>query len=358
MAQLKGTSVVVAGAGVVGSAVALRLQDEGAEVTLADPAPLGGNASGVAAGMLAPAFEAALDPISVGHFALLKAARDLWPELVARLPGYAVALDFSGAMWVGDEPSNAATLARLSALGAQAERLGASEAERLSPGLSAPEGAIYTPEDWALEPRQMLSAMRAAFEAAGGVVQPTAVRQWQSAEAILADGEIVRADVLILATGHAAHGMAEAPPELNALSPIKGQVAQFRAGPPATGPVVRGEGVYLVPRSPGPVAGATMQAGANDLEVEATAIDRLKAAAAKLFPELASTPTHGAAGVRAATPDGLPLVGPSRIAGLRLAVGVRRNGWLLAPLIAEIVAEQLAGGTGGRWARLFGPGRF
>ena len=52
-----GPSVIVAGAGVFGAAIALELARDGARVVLADPAETGDNASGVAAGMIAPAFD-------------------------------------------------------------------------------------------------------------------------------------------------------------------------------------------------------------------------------------------------------------------------------------------------------------
>src|SRR4051812_23116727 len=98
MTSLSGMCVVVAGGGAVGSAVALAVRRAGAEVLLADPAPLGDNASGVAAGMLAPAFEAALDPVSAGHFPLYRAARDLWPAFAASLESEGL-VDRCGALW-------------------------------------------------------------------------------------------------------------------------------------------------------------------------------------------------------------------------------------------------------------------
>jgi glycine oxidase len=344
MARLSGLRVLVAGAGAVGSTVALRLQDEGADVVLADPAPLGANASGVAAGMLAPAFEATLDPVSAGHFNLLRTARDLWPELAARLAGFGAGLDLSGALWVGDEASNQAAVARLTALGAQAEQLDAAQTRRLSPGIEAPAGAVFSPEDWTLEPMQMLRALRGAFEVGGGVVTADRVRV----------GQEIGADVLVLATGLSA----DAPPGMVTLTPIKGQLALLSAAAPRQGPVARTEGIYVVPRGAGPVVGATMEAGACDLEVEPDAIDRLKAAAARLYPALGSAEAKGFAGVRASTPDGLPLAGRSRMPDVRLAMGARRNGWLLAPLIAEAIADDLSGGRPGRWARMLDPARF
>ena len=48
------------------------------------------------------------------------------------------------------------------------------------------------------------------------------------------------------------------------------------------------------------------------------------------------------AGVRGATPDGLPMAGAAG-QGLHLALGPRRNGWLLGPLVARVVADEVEG---------------
>ncbi|MGZ8364103.1 MAG: FAD-dependent oxidoreductase, partial [Caulobacteraceae bacterium] len=100
MGELSGKRVTVAGAGALGLSCALALARAGAAVTVFDPAPLGCNASGVAAGMLAPAMEAALDPVSEGHFQLLRRARDLWPAFVADVPGAVV--HRCGALWAAE----------------------------------------------------------------------------------------------------------------------------------------------------------------------------------------------------------------------------------------------------------------
>ena len=82
------------------------------------------------------------------------------------------------------------------------------------------------------------------------------------------------------------------------------------------------------------------------------------AAAAALFPGLADLEPQAFAGVRAATPDGLPLVGSYGAEGVMVARGARRNGWLFAPLIAETIADQLAGRPPSGAAAAFDPGRF
>jgi glycine oxidase len=98
-----------------------------------------------------------------------------------------------------------------------------------------------------------------------------------------------------------------------------------------------------------------MEAGRADRSVETPALERLRARAGKLIPTLADRPIRGAAGVRASTPDALPMAGPSSLPGVMLALGARRNGWLLAPLIAETVCAHLAGDPPGGRANLFDP---
>jgi glycine oxidase len=346
--------VLVAGAGALGSAVALRLQQEGAETILADPAPAGENASGVAAGMLAPAFEAVLDPASAGHFGLLMTARERWPALLEALEDEDAELDRSGALWVGDVASQATILERLSAVGASAEAVTSGEASRLSPQLVAPDGAVFTAEDWRLSPGSMLAALRRALERAGGRIVAAGLQAARRSEARLSDGQVLTVDQVVLATGLAPAGLEDPPPELEGLAPIKGQIARLAGAGPGLGPTLRAPGIYLAPGPSGVSAGATMEPGRSDRRVDPEAIRRLQALAAQLFPGLAEASVSGAAGVRASTPDALPMVGPSSRPGLFLALGARRNGWLLAPLIAEITADRLAGAAS-RWDAVFDP---
>src|SRR5579862_1068388 len=107
--------ILVAGAGAIGSTVAYVLARAGHAVTVVDPLPTGANASGVAAGMLAPAFESLFDEETQGRFALLSAARDLWTPLAVEI-GLEVNRD--GAAAVADDAE--ALVATLHAMGAGA----------------------------------------------------------------------------------------------------------------------------------------------------------------------------------------------------------------------------------------------
>jgi glycine oxidase len=330
--------ILVAGAGVFGSSIALALAQAGAEVTLADPAAPGDNASGVAAGMLAPAFEAALDAGSADHFPLLRDARDRWPAFVERLGGRDIGLTRSGAVWLGAEPGEAEIKASLSARGAAVARR---------------DGRLFTPEDWRLDPRLALAAIQEAAREAGARIVRAGATGFADGRARLGDGLDIGCDRLVLAIGANSSDLA---PELAHLTPISGQILQFDCdGYGANTPTARFPGGYRVDTAQGVVVGATMEPGRI---ADPGAALTLKAKAVAQFPELAAVEPVVRSGVRAATPDGLPMVGPSCAPNVVLAVGARRNGWLLAPLVAEMTAAYLAGADPGGHARAFDPRRF
>ncbi len=323
MNRLSTMQVIVAGAGVFGAATALALARVGARVRLVDPAAGKGNASAIAAGMLAPAFEAALDPFCAGRFSALREARDLWPSF---LEGVAPdVLVRCGAQLDG-------TRDHVEQAAAAFEREGAPFQRR--------KGLIFTPEDWRVEPRAALAAIKNAFQHLGGEIIDARLVEAGPNEAVFEDGRTITADAVVLACGYGGLDLA---PELSVLSPIKGQILRYAPGVLAGGPILRGAKGYVVPSPSGAAAGATMQAGAADAAVDPDITAQLAFAAETLAPELAGHNPSAFAGVRPATPDGLPMIGWSAN-GTWLATGARRNGWLLAPLAAALTVTGLAGG--------------
>lgn len=344
--------VVVAGAGAVGSAVAIALAKAGGRVTLADPAPLGANASGVAAGMLAPAFESLFDEASP-PLALLRQARDLWPELAASV---GLALDRAGAMAVGSPAQVEEWATGLAGLGAPAARLSSRQARGRAPWLTTGLEGVWTSEDWRLEPMLALAALRAAAVDLGVVWRRASVTGFLGGEVTLSDGVRLPVDALVIATG-AAPSLIGVAPELACLTPIKGHI--LRAPALALGgPVARLEEIYICPSPGGALIGSTMEVGRADTGVDADTVARLRALAARAAPVMAESTLVARAGVRAATPDGLPLVGAGQTPRVWLAVGARRNGWLLAPLIARALVEGMIEQRPGAWVRAFDPTRF
>jgi glycine oxidase len=92
------------------------------------------------------------------------------------------------------------------------------------------------------------------------------------------------------------------------------------------------------------LVGSTLEFVGFRRGVTAGALAELAAAAIRDVPALADADLDRAwSSFRPWTPDELPLIGPSRIGGLTLATGHYRNGILLSPITAEIVAALVTG---------------
>jgi len=345
MAELTGLRIAVAGAGVLGLCTALRAAAAGATVEVWDPASLGDNASGVAAGMIAPVGEALLDGASFRRLQLFLSARSGWAGLQALAPDLVIRKD-GARMLFADETARQDAEALLAAAGLASVSLGGQAALEGGRG-RADGGAVFSTEDWLIDAHAGLAALSAAVEALGGIFMNRR----------LEPRDIPAFDAVVLAAGIESRRFSALAPELATLTPIKGQLLRLDGGP-ADGPVLRAPDVYLVPQAGGAIVGATMEPGLDDRIVQESALQGLRARLACWRPDLAQLPGRGRAAVRAATPDGLPLAGPSSTPRLHLAAGARRNGWLLAPLVSEIIVSYLSGGDGGPFAAALDPQRF
>ncbi len=320
MADLGGKSVLVAGAGALGLACAFSLARAGATVTVADPGPLGANASGVAAGMLSPALECLLDAAATAHFRLLDAAKGEWPAFASAT---GIALDASGAVYVGNPWPAAKSLVEI---GAPFEVSADEDLSLRQPALAKGLPGLFLPDEWRLDAVAALRSLIGACESLG--VRSVSER---------ADGR-GDFDMLVVATGFAR----DLAPELAHLTPIKGHILSY-PGLALNGPIVRADGVYIAPGDDAVRVGATMEPGLSDALVDPEVVSRLADYAGVLVPGLLGREPLAATGVRAATPDGLPLVGWSSAPGVMVAAGARRNGWLLAPMIAARITALAAG---------------
>ena len=120
--------------------------------------------------------------------------------------------------------------------------------------------------------------------------------------------------------------------------------------------MVRYAGGYVVPGADGPFVGRHHGGGQRTTSASSRpSSSGLAASAARAFPGISPGSRRRAPpGVRYGAPDGLPLVGASSRPGVFLALGARRNGWLLAPLIAEGLSAAISGGE----SPAFRPDRF
>jgi glycine oxidase len=344
----------------VGLAVALECRRRGHDVALIDEgAPF--SASAAAAGMTAPVMETLTDPPMEGQTEELARAGLIWPDFAKE---YGLSHAERGGLWLapaGAEARAAKVADFFVARGLPVREISADAARDLAPWVRpSGEGPIYfAPREGCIAPDIGLAEMEAAFVALGGVRLHGLVRE--EAGAMRLGDQRLQAARLVIAGGVRCQDLARLAPELAGLVPIRGQIAHFAATPeiPADAPFVRGPGAYVAPQSGGGVrVGATMERGETSTTPDPEVIARLVAAASAYAPSLVGAAHAPRAGVRATTPDDRPLIGPSAREGVFLATGVRRNGWLLAPLAARMIADYLEGAAVGPEALAVDPRRF
>jgi glycine oxidase len=360
----RAADVVVVGAGVIGLAVAWRARLRGLTVALLERGAVGEEcASGVAAGMLAPVSEVEFGELGRRALELGVRSAAMWPEFAAELEraaGTEVGLRSSGTIVVARDADEARELERQiafrEALGLRATRLRPSAARELEPSLAPTiRLALEAPDDHSVDPRRVLAALRRACEAAGVQLREHAPvsgvelnePEGSVAGVMLADGEHIRAAQVVLAAGAWTAELRGLPPDARLpVRPVKGQILRLRdpEGPGLLRRVLRFEGGYVVPRGDGRyVLGATMEERGFELQATAGGVYELLRHARELVPGILELRIEElSVGFRPATPDNIPAIGSGSLDGLVWATGHHRNGILLAPLTAELIAGVLA----------------
>lgn len=143
--------------------------------------------------------------------------------------------------------------------------------------------------------------------------------------------------------------------------PVKGQMlAVACARRDVVRHVIRAPEVYLVPRSDGRIViGSTLEEAGYDKRIDAATIHRLHQEAIRLVPALAQARVlESWAGLRPGTPDDLPILGASRTSGYFAATGHFRDGILLAPVTAHVMAQVITGQRVDFDISAFSPARF
>jgi len=355
------SDVVVVGAGAVGLAVAWRAAQRGLRVTVLDRATApGAGTSAVAAGMLAPVSETIATELPLMRLGL--ASADAYPEFVHELsdasgldPGYLRCGTLLAARDADEAEALGRELALRESLGLAVHRLRASEARRLEPALAPTlRLALEIPDDHAIDPRKLTAALARALSAGGGElrlgvdVRGVAIAHDRVIGVRLADGSEIPAENVVVAAGPWSSSLDGIPDGARIpIHPIKGQILRLHdpAGPGLLTRVLRMTGGYVVPRGDGRyVLGATMEERGFDTTVTAGGAFELLRDAFELLPSVTELVIDElSAGLRPATPDNAPAIGPGSIPGLHWAIGHYRHGILLTPVTAELVVGGLTG---------------
>jgi glycine oxidase len=138
-------------------------------------------------------------------------------------------------------------------------------------------------------------------------------------------------------------------------------MACYNPGRPLFKKVIYTPRGYIVPRTDGRIlSGATVENKGFDKTVTTEGIEKLRRNAEEISLAFSGLEISDSwAGLRPASPDKLPVLGElPDIQGLIVATGHYRNGILLAPMTAEIIADNVANGTRSEFLDIFGPQRF
>jgi glycine oxidase len=345
--------LAVVGAGVIGCAIARQVAREGMSVVVVDREEPGRFASGAAAGMLAAQAEADRPDT---FLSLLLRSRALYPALVEALrseTGMEVGYRARGMLILAlDEEEEGSIRQRFSwqrAAGLQVERLSGEEARALEPVLSRDvRGALHFTGDHQVDSRLLTRALWLSAHAAGAVFRlgeaVSAIRyEGASFRLELEGGGDLQAERVVVAAG-CWSGRLEGLPRRIPVEPVHGQLLSIEGSPPLLRHAVGARHGYLVPRGDGRiVAGTTVERIGFRSVVTLEGLKKVSEAALRMVPGLAARPVVAHwSGLRPATPDLLPILGRDPdLPSLLYATGHFRNGILLAPVTARIVADLL-----------------
>ncbi|MBU2668673.1 glycine oxidase ThiO [Actinoplanes bogorensis] len=332
------SDVAVVGGGIVGLSIAWRLVQRGVDVHVFDDGDVG--AWHVAAGMLAPGGESEHeDPALIR---LMERSADLWPGFAEGL-GVEVGYDDAGTLSLAVTADDLAERSRLWTRQAL-PLLRPTELRELEPALSARVRAgVFASQEVQVDPRKVVNALRARL------VDRIVTKRVDSLSEM--DSRVV-----VVAAGCGTAALTGLP-----VRPVKGQVLRLRGEPGLLRHVldaaVDGRPIYVVPRADGEVVVGATQEELTDRKITAGGVHELLRAALDLVPALAEFELiETTVGHRPGTPDNAPLLGwlDDHVV---VAAGHFRNGILLAPITADLIADLVLGSSSPLLAD-FSPRRF
>jgi len=371
--------LLVWGGGVIGLSVAYECARRGFAVTLVERGACGGQASGAAAGMLAPFAENAEGADDFFRFCVDSLRRfPAWADDVAKSSGVVFEYGRPGSLLVAFHDADLLALETRRAwqaeYGAAPELVEGAALRRLEPNLSgAARAALFHPEESHVYAPDYVRALEAACRAEGVRIRDRAgeaklvsdsgaMRPSGGVRLADAAGNVYEGDRLVVCTGAWSGLSGDAFALTVPVFPIRGQICAFRAERPGDVRhlVFTSQG-YVVPKANGTiVCGASEDMAGFSTDVTEDGIARLRGWSRRLYPFLGERePVHAWAGLRPATRDGFPLLGAlASDPRVVFATGHYRNGILLSPATAAAVADVLEGKPTRTAIDAFAPERF
>lgn len=358
----KKTGAVVVGAGVIGCAIAWRLGQAGMRVVVVERGRVGGEASGAAAGMLAPLVETERED---DFFNLTRDSLAMYADFARELKassGVDIEYRAEGTLYLAfteeDEEELDRRWRRQHEIGLKVNRLNAERAFELESLINpALRFALKYPGDHQVDNRRLMTALHAAARNVG-------VEFWTHTEArelliesvagrnriiglMTARGEI-QAPTVVIAAGSWSSLLGCDESRQFEVEPVRGQMVAIEMPSPAVCHVIYSRRGYLVPRLSGYlIAGSTSEHAGYDKRVTAGGVASIIERAIEIMPGVADQAiTETWSGLRPHAQDDLPILGADpRVEGLIYATGHYRNGILLAPVTAQAISELIIKGA-------------
>ncbi len=351
---MRNWDVIVIGGGIIGLSLSIELRRKGAKVLVVERGEPGREASHAAGGMLVDCpleTPSALQPLAT-------ASARLYPEFARELEvesGMKVDLRDQGTiLFPAAEHLSSPCLEQATLPVPLAE---------LEPAVADINQPAFYLHERSVDPRALTAAAVQAARRLG-----VDISSGEEVEAVdLSSGQVAG----VITTKTSFH----APRVVNCAGAWSGQIAPY-AFPtrPVKGQmlcllspshnllkhVIRAPEVYLIPRSDGRIlVGATVEEAGFDKRTDVDTIQRLRRAAIAIVPELRNAKIlEDWAGLRPGTPDALPILGPTATPGYYVATGHFRDGILLAPITAEVMADVITGKEPAYSLEAFSPARF
>jgi glycine oxidase len=346
--------VVIVGGGIIGCSIAFELSSRNLRVAVLDRQELMQEASWAAAGMLSPAPDglAAIPVVPLG-----RASLSLYPQFIAAIEekswirsGYRT----GGAVELlchGDAERELSTLVALHhGLGLTCEPLPLDDALETEPSLGREvRAAAFLPDEASVNTRALNACILAASCAEGAMPFPgtevaTLIRNGNRCIGVKTTaGETFSAGRVVVAAGcwtSLIPGVAPYAPT----QPVRGQMAALLHKGKPIRHVLRSERGYIVPRDQVTpqklVVGSTLENNGYEKVVTSGGLENIFGAVNEIAPSISGAEILETwSGLRPGTPDQLPILGPTEMEGLVMATGHYRNGILLAPVTAKLIAE-------------------
>lgn len=366
------SEVLIIGGGVIGLSVARALRKRGvSKITILERGEIGKEASFAAAGMLTPQCDT--DEID-DFFNFCFESNQLYPTFVKELfdeTGIDVELDQSGTLYLAFNDTDVQKARERfeiqKAAGLEVEQLTAQQIVKAEPFVSPDviEGLFFE-KDWQVENRKLLAALRKfAEESEINLIENTDVKQLLiengTTFGAATFGQSFTAGHVILATGAWTTLIKSDAISLPKIKPVRGQMMSFSSTKRLFSKVICSPRGYIVPRKSGNIlAGATVEDVGFDKSLTDIGIDSVKFNASEISPQLMNLPVEETwSGLRPFASDGLPIIGRFPQCGnLLIATAHFRNGILLAPLTAEILADEIIGESNSKYLEAFSLRRF